>query len=137
MCCIPVVHRVSTGGARISSAHLWWALLLDLYVLISQMAMSPRLDRRMCDQFVPLKLLPCSYQCPIDSNTIGNIAGVASVDWGCAVQIMAAASIGSGLTFTATIGQTLYVQSPLLYHDLCTYTPFLAQFMSFCYSAMQ
>ena len=42
-----------------------------------------------------------------DSNTVGNIASVASVDWGCAVQIMAAASIGSGLQFTATTAQTL------------------------------
>lgn len=42
-----------------------------------------------------------------DSNTVGNIASVASVDWGCAVQIMAAASIGSDLQFTATTAQTL------------------------------
>ena len=42
-----------------------------------------------------------------DSNTVGNIASVASVDWGLAVQIMAAASIGSGLRFSATVGQTL------------------------------
>jgi hypothetical protein len=42
-----------------------------------------------------------------DSNTVGNIASVASMDWGCAVQIMAAASIGSGLEFTATTAQTL------------------------------
>ncbi|KAG6845086.1 hypothetical protein H0H87_000991 [Tephrocybe sp. NHM501043] len=43
-----------------------------------------------------------------NSNTVGNIASVASVDWGLAVQIMAAASIGSNQTFTATTGQTLY-----------------------------
>ncbi|KAF9238374.1 amino acid/polyamine transporter I [Melanogaster broomeanus] len=36
------------------------------------------------------------------SNTIGSIASVASIDWGCAVQIAAAASIGSGQTFVAT-----------------------------------
>lgn len=40
------------------------------------------------------------------ANTIGNIGAVASVAWGCAVQIMAAASIGSNLTFVATTGQT-------------------------------
>ncbi|KAF5385979.1 hypothetical protein D9615_002624 [Tricholomella constricta] len=41
------------------------------------------------------------------SNTVGNIASVASVDWGLAVQIMAAASIGSDMAFSATVGQTL------------------------------
>ena len=44
-----------------------------------------------------------------DANTIGYIAGIASIDWGCAVQVMAAASIGSGRSFEATTGQTLYV----------------------------
>lgn len=41
-----------------------------------------------------------------DSNTVANVAAVASVDWGCAVQIMAAVSIGSGLTFAPTTSQT-------------------------------
>ncbi|KII84137.1 hypothetical protein PLICRDRAFT_179813 [Plicaturopsis crispa FD-325 SS-3] len=40
------------------------------------------------------------------ANTIGSIASVASIDWGCAVQVMAAASIGSGQTFVATDAQT-------------------------------
>ncbi|KAI0264624.1 amino acid/polyamine transporter I [Gloeopeniophorella convolvens] len=40
------------------------------------------------------------------SNTISLIAGVAGVDWGCAQQLMAAASIGSDLTFTPTNAQT-------------------------------
>ncbi|KAI5829402.1 amino acid transporter [Schizophyllum commune Tattone D] len=30
------------------------------------------------------------------ANTIGSVAAVASIDWGCAVQVMAAAGIGSG-----------------------------------------
>lgn len=42
-----------------------------------------------------------------DANTIGSISGIASIDWGCAVQIMAAASIGSGQTYSATRAQTL------------------------------
>lgn len=46
---------------------------------------------------------------PSDSNTVGNIASVASVDWGLAVHIMAAASIGSNHSFTPTTAQTLYV----------------------------
>ncbi|KIK56176.1 hypothetical protein GYMLUDRAFT_174701 [Collybiopsis luxurians FD-317 M1] len=39
------------------------------------------------------------------ANTIGSIAAVASIDWGCAVQVMAAASIGSGGAFEATDGE--------------------------------
>lgn len=42
----------------------------------------------------------------VDANTIGSIAAVASIDWGCAVQIMAAANIGSADgSFVATSGQ--------------------------------
>jgi len=44
-----------------------------------------------------------------DANTIGSIAAVASIDWGCAVQVMAAANIGSNGEFSATNAQTLYV----------------------------
>lgn len=47
---------------------------------------------------------PCS---DLDANTIGSIAGVASIDWGCAVQVMAAANIGSNGVFEATEAQTL------------------------------
>ena len=61
-----------------------------------------------------------------DANTIGSIAGgyqftgsparppisrglgIASIDWGCAVQITAAAAIGSGGEFSATDAETLY-----------------------------
>ena len=46
-----------------------------------------------------------------DSNTIGLIGAVASVDWGLAIQIMAAASIGSDMKFVPTTGQTLSVHS--------------------------
>ncbi len=52
----------------------------------------------------------------VDANTVGSIASIASIDWGCAVQVMAAASIGSNdENFTATAGQTLYVQAFPLY----------------------
>lgn len=44
-----------------------------------------------------------------DTNTIGTIAAIASIDWGCAVQVMAAASIGSNLDFVPTSAQTLWV----------------------------
>lgn len=40
------------------------------------------------------------------ANTIGSIASIASIDWGCAVQIMAAASIGSpDQSYAATSAQ--------------------------------
>jgi hypothetical protein len=42
-----------------------------------------------------------------DANTMGAIAGIASIDWGCAVQIMAAASIGLDGGFVATTGELL------------------------------
>ncbi|KAF7320905.1 Gaba permease [Mycena chlorophos] len=45
------------------------------------------------------------------ANTVGSIASVASIDWAAAVQVMAAATIGSDGTFSATSAQTygLYV----------------------------
>ncbi|KAF8688928.1 APC amino acid permease, partial [Rhizoctonia solani] len=49
------------------------------------------------------------------ANTIGTIAGIASIDWGCAVQVMAAASIGSGGKFVATTGQTYGVYLAILF----------------------
>ncbi len=50
-----------------------------------------------------------SHSCLVDANTIGNIASVASVDWSASVQVMAAASIGSNGSFTATKPKTLLV----------------------------
>ena len=37
---------------------------------------------------------------------MGLIAGLASIDWGCAVQLMAAVSIGTDEAFIPTTGQT-------------------------------
>ncbi|CCM02109.1 uncharacterized protein FIBRA_04186 [Fibroporia radiculosa] len=49
------------------------------------------------------------------ANTIGSIASVASIDWGCAVQVMAAANIGSpNQTFAATSGETYGVYAAIL-----------------------
>jgi len=42
-----------------------------------------------------------------DVNTSAYIAGLASVDWGCATQLVAAINIGSGGSFKATNAQTL------------------------------
>ncbi|TFY62224.1 hypothetical protein EVG20_g6781 [Dentipellis fragilis] len=48
------------------------------------------------------------------SNSVGTIASIASVDWGFAVQLMAAASIGSDFTFLPTTGQTYGVYALVL-----------------------
>lgn len=109
------MYRTSFRRAWLCSAHLGWALLLDVYVIISQVAMPSVLDRWMCADFHSSS---CLITWSTDANTIGNIASVASVDWGCAVQIMAVASIGSGLRFSPTVSQTLYVQ-PFSCQQLC------------------
>ncbi|GJJ13302.1 hypothetical protein Clacol_007554 [Clathrus columnatus] len=55
----------------------------------------------------------------------GNMAAVASVDWGCAVQIMAAATIGSkNQSFVPTSGQT-YRAADLLTFDSLVYLAIL------------
>ncbi|KAJ3483085.1 hypothetical protein NLI96_g6547 [Meripilus lineatus] len=67
----------------------------------------------------------CGY-----SNTIGTIAAIAAINWGCAVQVMAAASIGSNLTFTPTSAQTYGVYAAIiLSHALicCLGTQILAR----------
>ncbi|OSD03677.1 APC amino acid permease [Trametes coccinea BRFM310] len=48
------------------------------------------------------------------ANTIGSVASVASIDWGCAVQITAAASIGSGQAYSATNAQTFGVYTAVV-----------------------
>ncbi|KAH9946464.1 APC amino acid permease [Amylocystis lapponica] len=48
------------------------------------------------------------------SNTIGLISGLAAVDWSCAVQIMAAVSIGSDTNFSPTTAQTFGLFTAIL-----------------------
>lgn len=48
------------------------------------------------------------------ANTVGCVAAVASLEWGCANQITAAASIGSGQTYIATNGQTYGIFAVIL-----------------------
>ncbi|OJT12351.1 hypothetical protein TRAPUB_11126 [Trametes pubescens] len=57
------------------------------------------------------------------ANTIGSIASVASIDWGCAIQITAAASIGTGQTYSATNAQTfgVYVAVVLTHAVICCF----------------
>lgn len=56
-----------------------------------------------------------------DANTIGLISGIASVDWGCALQIMAAVKIGTGGTFSATNAQLLYAPPAIFSASLKIY----------------
>jgi len=49
------------------------------------------------------------------TNTITNVACMASVDWGCAVQICAAVSIGTNMSFSATTSQTYGVFVAILF----------------------
>ncbi|KAH7342012.1 APC amino acid permease [Rhizoctonia solani] len=49
------------------------------------------------------------------ANTLGSVACVASIDWGCAVQVTAAATIGSGGNFVATTGQTYGIYLAILF----------------------
>lgn len=92
------------------------ALLLDTFTLVSEMAELVGLDCRMSvfsfdlcySYFVPTA--NCRFTLSLDANTIGSVAGIASIDWGCSVQIMAAATIGSkDQSFNPSSGATLCV----------------------------
>lgn len=64
------------------------------------------------------------------ANVTGYIAGVAAIDWSCAVQITAAMSIGSGQTYNAANSQIygIYVAILLSHALICTLaTSFLAR----------
>ncbi|KAK7055125.1 gaba permease [Favolaschia claudopus] len=64
------------------------------------------------------------------SNTIGSISAVASIDWAAAIQVMAAANIGSDGNFEATSAQTFGVYAAILFtHTLvcCLGTTILAR----------
>ncbi|KAI6001722.1 amino acid permease-domain-containing protein [Pisolithus marmoratus] len=67
------------------------------------------------------------------ANTVGSIASLASIDWGCAVQVAAAATIGSGQTFVATNAQLVGIyMAILLSHAIvcCLGTAVLARLQS-------
>ncbi|KAH6911887.1 APC amino acid permease [Coprinopsis sp. MPI-PUGE-AT-0042] len=48
------------------------------------------------------------------ANTVGNISAVASIDFGCAIQVMAAASIGTNGAFVPTAAQTFGVYAAIV-----------------------
>ena len=103
---IPFDHRTCSGWAWLGGSNIWRFILLDIYVFIYPLALSSLLDCWLY-AFSQRSSVALTDFLIEDSNTVGNIASVASVEWGCALQIMAAASIGSGLQFTATTAQTL------------------------------
>jgi len=60
-----------------------------------------------CELAICLKCILMTYRDTADVNTSAYVAGMASVDWGCATQLVAAVNIGSGGAFKATNVQTL------------------------------
>ncbi|KAG6906845.1 hypothetical protein DXG01_011724 [Tephrocybe rancida] len=87
-------YAIPNGGGP---AMVWGWLVASVFVLAIGLSMS---------ELASAAPTSGGHRSP-DANTIGSIASVASIDWGCAVQIMAAASIGSGGEFEATSAQTL------------------------------
>jgi hypothetical protein len=85
------------------------ALFLDLLFLVSSLEKSVVLDSWMFESCSFFKQFGAEIDSLLDANTIGSISAVASIDWGCALQIMAAVKIGSGGNFSATNAQLLYV----------------------------
>jgi len=81
------------------------ALFLDLHIGLSMVEKSFVLARWVYAVRVSSRKRPDFHL--LDSNTIGSIAAVASVDWGCAIQIMAAATIASGGSYGPTSAQLL------------------------------
>ncbi|KDR74097.1 hypothetical protein GALMADRAFT_71679 [Galerina marginata CBS 339.88] len=68
------------------------------------------------------------------ANTIGSIASVASIDWGCAVQVMAAANIGSNGVFEPTSAQLFGVYAAIVISHAvicCLGTAVLARLQTF------
>lgn len=110
MWCIFDNNWSSHGWARIGCTYLWRSILLDVQILVAEMEMPAIVDSRMWVTYFSVESKPFSFSyIYTDANSVGNIAGLASIDWGCAIQIMAAASIGSGMQFQPTTAQTLYV----------------------------
>lgn len=67
------------------------------------------------------------------ANTIGSISSVASIDWGCAVQVMAAVTIGSDGDFEPTNAQLFGVYAAIVFtHGIvcCLGTTVLARLQS-------
>ncbi len=113
------VHCPRNGRTRFCSAHFRRIVFLDVRVLLSEMEALSSVDSRLYAFTSPND--PLLTIILTDCNTIANIAALASADWACAVQVMAAVSIGSDLTFQATSAQTLSAANHLLDNRALTF----------------
>ncbi|KAF5381880.1 hypothetical protein D9757_007582 [Collybiopsis confluens] len=88
-------YAIPNGGGP---AMIWGWAVASLFILTIGLAMAELASA------APTSggLYTCST---VDANTVGSVAGIASINWGCAVQVMAAADIGSSNGFDATRGQ--------------------------------
>ncbi|KAG6901948.1 hypothetical protein C0995_006470 [Termitomyces sp. Mi166 len=87
--------------------------------VLTAMATAPLLDCRMFVIHFPFSLSKLALS--QNANTVGSIAAVSSINWGCALQVMAAIIIGSGGTFEPTSVQTfgVYVAIVLIHIVIC------------------
>ncbi|KAF8914519.1 amino acid permease-domain-containing protein [Mucidula mucida] len=102
-----LVYSIPNGG---TSAMVWGWALCSVFLTFIGLALS---------ELASLAPTSVNWRCFLCwtvgySNTISNVASIASVNWGCAVQIMAAVSIGSDSTFAPTVGQTYFMFHILL-----------------------
>jgi hypothetical protein len=104
----PRFHRACFGGTRFGSTDFGRPVLSDIPLLVRQVQVFLVLDRWLYVEVIHISLEDYSDLHITDANTISNVASVASIEWGCAVQIMAGASIGTG--FETTDAQTLSAQ---------------------------
>ncbi|KAH9475699.1 putative amino-acid permease C11D3.08c [Psilocybe cubensis] len=127
-----LVYSIPYGGA---SAMIWGWAVCGIFLTFIALAMAELGSAAPTSgglYYWTFKFSSPRWRCLLSwivgySNTVGNIASVASVDWGCAVQIMAAASIGSGLNFQATTAQTFGVYCALLltHGVICSLNPII------------
>ena len=108
MLCVPNFCRHGHGWAWLCCTNCWWPLLLDIQILLSSLPKIAFMVGRMWADDLS-KEIPMTDRDAPDVNTSAYIAGLASVDWGCATQLVAAINIGSGGSFKATNAQTLWV----------------------------
>ncbi|THH11998.1 hypothetical protein EW145_g293 [Phellinidium pouzarii] len=114
-----LVYAIPDGG---TSAMVWgWAVsaFLILFIALSLAELGSAMPTSGGLYYWTFWFSSPRWRCLLSwmvgySNTIGIIGGVASVDWGLAVQIMAAASIGSDMKLTSTTAQTFGVYAAIL-----------------------
>lgn len=130
-----LVYAVPYGGP---ASMVWGWLVASIFILFVGLAMAELASAAPTSgglYFWTWTFSPPRYKKVLSwivgyANTMGAIAGIASIDWGCSVQIMAAAAIGSDDAFVATTGQTyaLYLAILFTHAVVCSLaTPVLAR----------